>query len=669
MRKLFWLSILLLSPLVSNAQDIQDKVRMLVEDYVSQNEEANIDAELLYETFYELYENPVNLNNASNEDLERIPFLSPHQVNALYDYVKKHGPVHSIYELQGVYAFDRQIIENLAPFIIFADRETEYKRRLYMKNEFLIRSTTVVEEQEGYTRPDSLTHYKGPKYSALLKYKGDLGKKYSWHITAEQDRGEPWFDHAPATDFLSAGLQYKGDTWVKNVIVGDYRMRFGQGLVMNNNFGYGKSSQVTDVIQKGEELRRFTSSSEFLLFRGAATHLRFSNLNLYLGASSRKADASLDSIENTPVIRSFPETGLHRTTSEIAKYQAARISDGIAHIDYTIDNLKFGATFTAQQLSDNYQKEALWSNYYIPAYQDYYNASMDYKWNMRGMMVFGELATDKQGGVAGIQGLVVYPSSRVSMSLVYRNYSKDYYAFYGQAFGEGSSVNNEEGLYMGTSILIAKGWSVDTYLDWYRFPWLRYGVSRPTTGYDILFQPNYSPSRSTTMHWRFKYEEKEDNLSTDLPNNEIQNTQRLDMRYHISTQLNDYVSLQSRVATSHVLHLSDENGYLIYQDVKVKMLQQRLAMTLRYALYNTTSYESRIYTYESDVLYLSSTPSFYGKGSRSYLNTSFQLNDTFTLYLKASYSKLYDGRTLGSSLDATGKDHKTDIHLQLRVKL
>ncbi|MDA3853215.1 MAG: helix-hairpin-helix domain-containing protein, partial [Bacteroidales bacterium] len=97
MCKTLGLYIFLCFPFVLQAQEIQDKVRMLVEDYVSQNEEGNIDAELLYETFYEFYENPININKADADKMDKIPFLSPHQVNALVDYIKRHGEVQTIY--------------------------------------------------------------------------------------------------------------------------------------------------------------------------------------------------------------------------------------------------------------------------------------------------------------------------------------------------------------------------------------------------------------------------------------------------------------------------------------------------------------------------------------------------------------------------------------------
>ena len=651
------------------AQEVEETIKLLLEDYLSQNDEGAVDGELLYENLYNLYENPINLNAANSEDLSELLFLSPHQINALIDYRSKHGVFLSLYELQGIYGFEVTTVQQLLPFVCLIEQDDTRRRKLYLKSEVLTRTTTVLEDQLGYTRPDSLTHYTGGPYSALLKYKGSLGKSYSWHVTAEQDRGEPWFEHTKGPDFLSAGLQYEGDGVVRNVIVGDYRMCFGQGLAVNNNFGYGKSSQVLDVLQKGKTLRRFTSSSEFGIFRGVATNLRWHNIDFVVGVSSRHADASLDSMGGDVVIRSLPETGFHRTDSEADKFKAAQVNDVLAHISYTYHRLKIGASYVGEALDYTYMEEQRLDNLFTPSYKTYYNATIDYQWSLRGMTFFGEVATDKQQGLALIQGMSFYPSSRVGMSLLYRNFSKDYYALYGQAFAEGSHVNNEEGLYLGFNLLIANGWSLDTYFDYYHFPWLRYGVSRPTSGYDLLMQANYVPTRSTKMHWRLKYEEKEDNLSIDLPTNQIVNTQRLNWHYNFRTQINDYLWVQSRIAATQLLHGEKETGFLIYQDVTTRFFEQKLALTLRYALHSTPSYDSRVYAYESDVLYLSSTPAFYGKGTRTYLNASYALSEGITFYFKAAYSRRYDQDTMGSALDLIDTNHKTDIHLQLRIKL
>ncbi len=652
-----------------HSQDVGDDIQRIIEDYVSQSETSSDDVEMLYEQLYDLYEHPINLNTATIDQLEQIPFITPRQINAFLQYRKRFGQLLNIYELQAVYSFDQQTVLSILPFVTFQEVEENYKRKIYWKHQLLMRTTTVLEDQEGYIRPDSMTHYQGGSYSALLKYTGSLRKDWSWHLTGEQDRGEAWFSHATATDFLSAGLQYQGEKWLKDVVVGDYRLCFGQGLVVNTNFGYGKSSQVLDVIQKGKEIRRSTSSSEYGFFRGGASHLNYNNWDLYLAASSRLADASTDSIDGERVIVSLPITGFHRTESEVLKFKSARINDAVLHMDYRFSDLKIGATLLGQKLSDQWVPTARPDNVFQPHYTSLYVGGLDYKWNWKGVMVFGEAATGKYGGVSGIQGLSANPSSRVGLSLLYRYYSEDYFSPYSQAFGEGSRVSNEEGLYMGLNLLVAKGWSVDTYFDVYRFPWLRFGESRPGSGYDFFFQPNYIVSRNTKMHWRFKYEEKEETLNDGTAQYGLQNTQRLNARYHLATKISDIISLQTRVAATYALHLHDERGYLIYQDIKAKLLEQKITLSLRYALFNTTSYESRIYTYESDVLYLSSIPAFSGKGSRTYLNASYKINDSFTVYFKAAYSKSYDGRTFGSSLDAIDADHKTDVHLQLRMQL
>lgn len=649
-------------------QGISADIQQIIEDYVADNDRSEEDVEILYEDLFYLNEHPLNLNVATAEDLERLPFLTPFQINSFIDYRQRYGLFVSIYELQAIYGFDQSLIKQLLPFITLASVENDYKRKVYWKHQLLLRTTAVLEPQEGYHRSDSLSHYQGAPYSALMKYTGSLKKSWSWHLTGDQDRGEPWGQHAALMDFVSAGVQYQGEKWLKNAIIGDYRLCFGEGLLVNNNFGYGKSSQVLNISQTRPALRRSTSTSEFGFFRGAATHLSLGAFDVYLGASSRLADASVDSLDGQRIIRSFAQTGFHRTENEVAKYKNEKVNDAFMHLDYSFSEFKFGLSLAAQSLDHTFLASERADNAFVPSYTELYSGSINYKWNRRGVIFFGEMAALESGALAGVQGLSASPSSRVALSVLYRYYSASYYAPYAQAFAEGSHVRNEEGLYMGLNLLIAKGWSLDTYFDFYRFPWLRFGQSRPTNGYDFFLQPNYDLSRKTSMYWRFKYEEKEEMSSNDSPQDVLVSSQKLNLRYHLKSEVNEYISLQTRVAASYALHLKDEHGFMLYQDIKGKFFDERLALTLRYALYNTSSYESRIYTYETDVLYLSYTPALYGRGTRTFLNTSFKVNPHLTLYLKTAYSQSYDGHLFGSGLDATNQDHKTDIHLQLRYK-
>ena len=345
MKQLVVISFLLCTVHLLDAQEVADDIQRIVEDYIADNERAEDQVELLYEDLYDLYEHPLNLNTASAEDLQRLPFLSTFQIKSLLDYRRRFGAFVSLYELQAVYGLDRKQIDQIRPFVTFEDFERLYKGKVYWKHQLLLRSTAVVESQAGYHKPDSLPHYQGAPYSALIKYKGALKKSWSWHLTGDQDRGEAWGTHAPVMDFLSGGLQYEGEGWLKHVILGDYRLCFGEGLLINNNFGYGKSSQVLNISQNRPALRRSTTSSEYGYFRGSALQFSLGTLEVFLGASSRLTDASVDSIGDEVIISSFPQTGFHRTASEVAKYKNQRVEDAVLHLDYSFQNIKVGANY------------------------------------------------------------------------------------------------------------------------------------------------------------------------------------------------------------------------------------------------------------------------------------------------------------------------------------
>ena len=59
----------------------------------------------------------INLNTATNEQLEMFPFLSDIQIENLLAYIYLHGEMETIYELQLVEEMDKETIERLLPFV------------------------------------------------------------------------------------------------------------------------------------------------------------------------------------------------------------------------------------------------------------------------------------------------------------------------------------------------------------------------------------------------------------------------------------------------------------------------------------------------------------------------------------------------------------------------
>jgi hypothetical protein len=91
-------------------------------------------------------------------------------------------------------------------------------------------------------------------------------------------------------------------------------------------------------------------------------------------------------------------------------------------------------------------------------------------------------------------------------------------------------------------------------------------------------------------------------------------------------------------------------------------------LTIRYALFDTDSYDSRLYAFENDVLYYYAIPSFYDRGTRVYGIFRYQFKKNFDLWVKYSQS-LYNNRTtINSGLNEIQGNKKSELRIQLRLR-
>lgn len=111
------------------------------------------------------------------------------------------------------------------------------------------------------------------------------------------------------------------------------------------------------------------------------------------------------------------------------------------------------------------------------------------------------------------------------------------------------------------------------------------------------------------------------------------------------------------------------SGYLLYQDIIYSLPFQSSAINLRYALFDTDSYNERIYTYESDVLYSFSVPSYYYKGSRIYLMLNYDFSRNISLWLRYSQSFYTNKASMGTRFDEIMGNTKSEIKVQLLLKI
>ena len=107
-----------------------------------------------------------------------------------------------------------------------------------------------------------------------------------------------------------------------------------------------------------------------------------------------------------------------------------------------------------------------------------------------------------------------------------------------------------------------------------------------------------------------------------------------------------------------------EQGFLSYVGGGYEW--EKLSANLRLQYFETNSYNSRIYVYESDVLYSFSIPAFYDKGFRYYFNLHYDATKKLQCWLRFSQT-IYNNKTVvGSGLDEITGNLHSEIKLQLQ---
>lgn len=262
----------LLIGLISSAVQAQNTNLMLWEENLEQlaTEAESTDWEDELEELSHRLTQKLNLNTATRQQLEIFPFLSDIQVENLLAYVYIHGDMQTLYELQLVEEMDKATIERLLPFVCVAPSREEERfpslRRIlkYGKHE-----ATTRFDMPFYTRKGYETSYLGPSLYHSLRYNFRYSDRLQVGVTGEKDAGEPFFalHDRQGYDYYSFYLLMKDCGRLQTLAVGNYKASFGQGLVLGNSFGFGKTFSLATTENRTEGFRKHSSSDEYNYFR------------------------------------------------------------------------------------------------------------------------------------------------------------------------------------------------------------------------------------------------------------------------------------------------------------------------------------------------------------------------------------------------------------------
>ena len=658
---------------------LSDEHLMLLVEELGAQHDGNIDLTILQEEFAQLAANPVLVNYASFEELARIRLLSDFQIQSLINYIHKNGPLLSTYELQFVYGFDEELVRLILPFIDLQNTERAIpadlnKKLASGKHQVFMRSIRKFDKESD--NPPNTNSILGNPTKLYLRYDYRYKRKIRWGFTAEKDAGEEFFKgiNKYGFDFYSAHLQINNFGFVKNLSIGDYHLRFGQGLVLWSGFSFGKTSMALDIKKRAAGITGYRSTDENRFFRGIATTLTHKNIDLSFFYSGKKIDGNIteyDSTLNKAITISSLQTSGDHSLAGLASDKDAVVEQVFGtNLTMNFNKVKTGLTFAHTWLDTELNPPDRYYNQFYFRGKQLTHLSGDYQLLIKRINLYGEAAYCFGRGWAILNGALFNVSSEFSLAMLYRNFEKEYFSLYGNAFAESSGGRNEEGFYLGAEISPIANWKVSAYFDAYKFPWLRYLVTSPSSGADYMIKIDYHPSSQIEMYWKIKGESDVADINDDLPGITDQEAiNRLKIRYHLSYTTSPKLSFRNRIEIARYKtgDFSPEWGYILYQDIQFTFRQIPVDIRARYAIFDTDSYNTRIYTYENDVLYSFSVPALFSKGTRSYLLVKYSPGNALSFWLKYSRTR-YSNKIPDGFASVIPGNVLSEIKFQIRYK-
>ena len=735
---ILWLLLLISAPLLAQVdstaiptQGLEDEIEDLI---LNSGIDEQVDYSDFLEPIQQLMQRPLDLNSASYEDLLILPGMTAIQAQRLVYHRQRFGALTSIYELQAVEGYTVSFIREFLPFVTVEkagakdlDKDLRFPRgpsfqevKKGLEFEWLQRMTFVVEEQRGYTAPDTTfrnlldvegnpagvdtvlsSRYVGSPFRQYTRIRARMGNFVSVGLVGEQDPGEQ-FTWNPANrqlgyDYLSAHFSMQDFGRLKRLIIGDYTLQFGQGLVLSRGLGFGKGAAViAGVKSPAYGARPYLSVNENQFFRGGVVTYGLSDWELTAFVSRAFRDASIrqvDSLDDEVIAAgNLQISGLHRTASELANRKSVGETVAGGRAAYAKGTFRGGVTH--YQLRYDAPLNPSTAAYQTFAFRgdEHHLTGMDWDWVKGNVNLFGEVAMARGGAIGGTASMMSSLAPTVDFSLGIRHFDKDFFSPFAYVFAERPlNAQNESGIYMGLRYAPNYNWEFLTYFDQYQSAWSRFRTSFPSQGYEWMAQLQYKPSRSTSVYLRVRTEQTERDPGSEAGQQlgSPVMTQRDQFRIHFQTNIDRQISLKTRLEGSRFQEEGSQDafGWLLYQDMSWKY-GYRWTVTGRFAVFNIDNYDARIYAYENDILGFFSIPPYYRRGTRWYLILNGKLGHGWEFWARVAQTNLANGCTyeaaapaspgmpagttfiescsFGTGLEAIDSPRRTDIKLQLR---
>jgi hypothetical protein len=458
---------------------------------------------------------------------------------------------------------------------------------------------------------------------------------------------------------------------IHSIIAGNYRVSFGYGVNLSGGqSGFGDGNVMAGMANR---IRPQTSLSEAGFFRGVAVNAGCGRFSFTAFASSQKIDGTslvTDSAGRPVSFSSVDQSGLHRTISELndRKSVSEKIIGGF--LVYANNWMKTGIIACYNEFDASVIKSS----------QPYRKFGFSGRSNLvTGFSVtiwlpkvhlFNETSISKNFKMGSVSGLELLPSPGVQISIAHSYFAVAYQNMYGSGSISSSHNSGENGILADVKAELPKKWLVEFISNISRSLWVIYNLNAPSVQKEIRVNTEKAWQQANSMSFSFRYLQRsvtDPGISSWIshPENMTLYKFRLEGRFEAYPGFRFKTRVECAF-TSEKLH-SINPGWLLFQDLEYSFSRVALKFWFRACIFGVPDYDSRIYSYENDVLYSFTSYMHYGKGIRGIIMLNYSPADWLDFWLRLA-TVCNTSRQIGSGYDEIEGNRQNEIEIQVRIK-
>ncbi len=558
-------------------------------------EENSRNLQLWYEQVEWLKQHPIDVNRASASDFLQIPGLSEALATELVTLRKRHGQFRTKSALQKSLKLNSEDWLWLAQFIRVKKQASSPRATLRFRLGPAENFRTNLPSQKSYQRVTWAAAGGVSGGFLLLKPSGNPGPRLH------------------AVGFVALPFGQFGRVWV-----GDYFLHFGQGLVFNLPYSFGKGQSPAHILRPpGAFVRGDLSSLGGFYLRGANLQWQTENWRGVLFASQNRWQAALDSLSGTARLLSSQNGSGKQVKENLAGF----------HLKFS---WKYGH-FGFSGFKSCFSRPVTGLHEEVP---------------LRNLTLLGTTGRVRVWRFTFSGALARIPKRQPSFLLgaeirlaklewvwLFRRYGTNFWNPHALVFGEEDDPTNEQGVYTGLVFRPFRRTHLEIFLDQFRFPGASLGFPN-RQGWEWRLRWRQTWGRGVRTLFTLAQKDRQEKHA--VLRNGWQVTRVLAFRdrwkwqffwwlfpkaaFHIKGQI-QFV----RVAWPFLpQNLPSRSGFLLTQECRWNPAGP-FSLAFGWSLFQTESYESRLYLYEPGLP--GTFPIFlaYGTGSRFFILPQIRL--------------------------------------------